>query len=79
MVSTNKYLKHFPFNILHCCKNGVNFSVKIYAVNIIQHPDHYDWMPHHTIIMWPLLFSRIRLNSLREYITGYGQIAHNSS
>ena len=27
----------------------------------------------------PRLFSRIRLNSLRDYLTGYGQIAHNSS
>ena len=31
------------------------------------------------IMIWPWLFSRIRLNSLRDYLTGYGQIAHNSS
>ena len=31
------------------------------------------------IMLRTWLFSRIRLNSLRDYLTGYGQIAHNSS
>ena len=31
------------------------------------------------VIFRPWRFSRIRLNSLRDYLTGYGQIAHNNS